>query len=277
MSAEIWDLCKNPCKLKKMTLRDEQILWGFMCGRDDTSQTHVPLNLPGFNLLKSRRRIFNARPSAAEAVAAGSGKKAETAEGRRIDLDFSLGKFKENVALNLMNIRHKIFTVSHDEPPEARAKNSIQIGIPSALYLQSHLPFWRFFFKRLGYGVVLTAPGTSVLEKGKEIAGAEFCAPISCWYGQVADLGQRADYLFLPQLFAVGETDAPKFYCYYSNYAVAMVQNTGSLNLSDRCISPVLDFSKPAMHNVRQIYESLPGALKSAQSPAVAGRKPLDH
>jgi predicted nucleotide-binding protein (sugar kinase/HSP70/actin superfamily) len=69
-------------------------------------------------------------------------------------------------------------------------------------------------------------------------------------------------------MFAIHETETPKFYCYYSNYAVALVQNIPSLNLSARCISPVLDFSKPTIHNVQQIYESLPQTLKLSQSPS---------
>jgi predicted nucleotide-binding protein (sugar kinase/HSP70/actin superfamily) len=116
--------------------------------------------------------------------------------------------------------------------------------------------------------IKLSSARTEFLESGKEIAGAEFCTPISNWHGHVKSLSGRVDYLFLPHSFNNGEPGNPKFYCYYSNYAVALVQNIDRLKLRDRCISPIIDFSKPSMHNIQQIYESLPLDLKLMQIPS---------
>ena len=96
------------------------------------------------------------------------------------------------------------------------------------------------------------------MEKGKEIAGAEFCAPFSYWHDHVQNLSRRSDYLFLPHMLQGTESGGSKFYCYYSNYAVSLLQNTKTLELENKCISPIIDFSRPAINNVQQIYESLP-------------------
>ena len=48
---------------------------------------------------------------------------------------------------------------------------------------------------------------------------------------------------------------------------MALLQNSKTLNLENNCISPHIDFSKPAIHNVQQIYGSLPQDLKLVQTP----------
>lgn len=268
VSEEICELCKNHCKLKRVEIGNEHIMWGFLCGRDENSLTRKPISQSGFDLLGSRTRVFKAHQHQGTDPGRGTEPGLAALPRTRSDFDISLEKFKENVALNLMDVRHKIFTVTRDELHGVPAKIKVRIGIPDALYLQSHLPFWRLFFRKLGYTVVKAPPHPRLQQKGKEISGAEFCAPISYWHGQVADLSQRADYIFLPHMFAVSEATSPKFYCYYSSYAVPLVQNIQSLNLSQRCISPVLDLSKPAIDNVQKIYESLPQALKLSHSPS---------
>ena len=87
-----------------------------------------------------------------------------------------------------------------------------------------YLPFWKLFFRKLGYAVNVLTPTASLLEKGTEITGGGFCAPISYWHGHVHELSQRSDYVFLPHMLEGGEPGDPKFYCYYSNYAVTLLE-----------------------------------------------------
>ena len=257
VSEEICDLCNNHCKLKRVHLADESVLWGFLCGRDENSTRRVPVNQSGFDLLSSRRRIFNP-PRIGEAKARSQPVNAQQPLIERFNTSFEL---------SLLNLRHKLFTMGQEEIQGSKERNAITVGIPNTLYMTEFLPFWKLFFKKLGYKVRVSSSKAISLEKGKEIAGAEFCAPVSYWHGHVQELSHNSDYLFLPHMFQEGENEEAKYFCYYSNYAVALVQNVETLNLKDRCISPVIDFSKPAIQNVQQIYESLPQNLKLVQSP----------
>ena len=266
VSDEICESCKNHCKLNKIQIGKETIVWGYLCGKDETDNSRRVVNKSGFDLLSSRRRILNPK-NYQESIETSQPPKSILDELKSMELDISLEKIKESVGLNVLNLRHKLFTFNLDEFPHIKEKNKITIGIPTTLYMQEFIPFWQRFFFQLGYSVVLSSSKTDSMKQGKEIAGAEFCAPISYWHGQILELSKRADYIFLPHMFEGGNLDDAKFFCYYSNYAVAMVQNNDSYEDQTRYISPVIDFSKPALNNIQQIYENLPGDLKVFQTP----------
>ncbi|MDZ7332722.1 MAG: acyl-CoA dehydratase activase [candidate division KSB1 bacterium] len=302
---EICDGCKNHCKLVRIHMADEDIVWGYLCGRDESSDGFIPRQKSRFDLLSQRRRILNPAPALRQLNPEIAEKKltnlleelkrinlSDSLEKiKQIDLDLlqdklkdlnlnalldklkqlnlniPLGKLKQLIDLNLLSLRHRIFTLQQEDIQPTKAKNEITIGIPNTLYVIEYAPFWELFFKKLGYTVKLSMARSEFLENGKEIAGAEFCAPLCYWHGHVKQLSESVDYLFLPHSFEGGDPSNPKFYCYYSNYAVALVQNIEALQLKDRCIAPIIDFSRPAIYNVQQLYESLPAALKLIQTP----------
>jgi len=290
---EICDGCKNHCKLKRIKIANEDIVWGYLCGRDESGDGRKPRKQSGFDLMSNRRQIFKpAKITQQKSIDQIEKVKRAVSEAiknfnldvsleklkhinlaipldklKHIDLDIPLDKLKQQLSLNLLALRHRIFTFTNEEIQTTKGKNEITIGIPNALYMVEYLPFFELFFRKLGYSVVISRPKAELIEHGKEIAGAEFCAPISSWHGHVQDLSGRTDYLFLPLMFENVGRDEPKLYCYYSHYAVSLVQNTDTLNLKTRCISPVINFTNPAIENVRQIYESLPHNLKLIQTP----------
>ena len=264
VTEEVCGLCNNHCKLNRITLADESIVWGFLCGREEADTRRRPANPAGFDLLGSRRRIFD--PSATQEVA-GAPPPPRIEGGKGLEIELALIRMKESFELNVLNMRHKLFAFGREELPAGRGKGAITIGIPATLYLLECLPFWKLFFRKLGYRVYVSPARGELLEKGTEIAGAEFCAPLSYWHGQVLEVSRHADYLFLPVMLEGGDAGAPKYYCYYSNYAVALLRNNGTARLEQRCIAPLIDFSRPAIHNVQQIYESLPRELRFIQTP----------
>ena len=266
VSNEVCDGCKNHCKLNKIKIGDETIVWGYLCGRDEMDSQPKSLNISGFDLLSSRRKILNPGVIVNE-ITSEDTQKPFLDELKALEFDFSFDKIKQSFGLNLLNLRHKLFATNQDEILPGKEKNEIKIGIPNTLYLQEFIPFWKFFFNNLGYSVIVSSPKPDLLKKGKEISGAEFCTPISYWHGHVHDLIDRVDYIFLPHMFQGGDTDDPKFYCYYSNYAIALLQNNKSLVLKNKNISPIIDFSKPAIYNIQEIYENLPHELKFIQTP----------
>jgi predicted CoA-substrate-specific enzyme activase len=264
VTEEVCDLCNNHCKLNRLTLAGESIVWGFLCGREETDTKRRPANPAGFDLVSSRRRIFD--PSATqERAVAPTPPRIESGKGLEVEL--ALARLKESFELNVLNVRHKLFAFGRDELPADRSKDAITIGIPAALYLLEYIPFWKLFFGKLGLRVYVSPAREDLLEKGKEIAGAEFCAPMSYWHGHVLEASRHADYLFLPVMLAGDDAGAARHYCYYSNYAVALLRNNGALSPERKCIAPLIDFSGPAIHNVQQIYESLPRELRFIRTP----------
>ena len=264
VSEEVCDRCNNHCKLNRITLVNESIVWGFLCGREEADIGPRNANPEGYDLLRSRRGVFD--PATAQA-GAGAVAPAQVDRGLGLELEFALTRFKESVELNMLNVRHKLFAFRQDELSPRRGKAAITVGIPATLYLLECLPFWKLFFAKLGYRVYVSPPREDLLEKGTEIAGAEFCAPLSYWHGHALEVSLHADYLFLPVMIEGGDPGKPKYYCYYSNYAVSLLRNNAALQLDQRCLAPLIDLSKPAIYNVQQIYESLPRELRFIQTP----------
>ena len=303
VSDDICGGCKNHCKLKIIQIGNERIVWGYLCGKDEADSQKIG----GFDLLSRRRRIFSTQSYLEEHPICTHEADQELLltdtnqlhfeafmeklkqihsdlsweklkqlsqdwsfdKLKQFNLDRSLDRLYQSFEMNLMNLRHRLFTIHKDEIEAVKNKNKITIGLPNTLYLLEYIPFWELFFRTLGYSVIISTPAVKCLEKGKEIAGAEFCAPISNWHGHVQALSERVDYLFLPHIFQEGDAESAssKFYCYYSNYAVSMVQNIEGLASNEKSISPIIDFSKSAVYNLQQIYESLPPNLKFVQTP----------
>jgi predicted CoA-substrate-specific enzyme activase len=264
VTEEVCDLCNNHCKLNRLTLAGESIVWGFLCGREEADTKRRPANPAAFDLLGSRHRIFDPFATQNEAVAPTPPR---IEGGNGLEVELALARLKESFELNVLNVRHKLFAFGRDELPANRGKDAITIGIPAALYLLEYIPFWKLFFGKLGFRVYVSPAREDLLEKGKEIAGAEFCAPMSYWHGHVLEASRHADYLFLPVMLAGEDARAIRHYCYYSNYAVALLRNNDALRTERKCIAPLIDFSGPAIHNVQQIYESLPWEMRFIQTP----------
>lgn len=94
-----------------------------------------------------------------------------------------------------------------------------RIGIPRTLAYFSYYPYWETFFSQLGHEVVVSSPTSkTILDKGVKEAVNDACIPIKIYHGHVADLAERADYIFCPRLVSVRkygdfgtETFCPKF------------------------------------------------------------------
>lgn len=262
---EICELCKNHCKLKRVYVANDSFVWGFLCGRDETGKMRKSIRRKEFDLLKSRRIVFNAQKDLKKQKK--KIQKLKFGNFKNLELEKSLDNLISGIEINWLNLRHTLFTVTNEELIQKFKKNKIKIGIPEALYLHEYTPFWKMFFKKLGYPVIVSRTKKGLLKKGKEISGAEFCAPMSCWHGHIDYLNKQADFIFLPQIFEEGDNEDAKKYCYYSNYAVALIQNLNTLQLEKKCISPIINLQKSDLSNIQKIYDSLPTELKFIQTP----------
>jgi predicted nucleotide-binding protein (sugar kinase/HSP70/actin superfamily) len=76
-----------------------------------------------------------------------------------------------------------------------------RIGICRALHAYHHFAFWRTFFVKLGWEVVLSEPTSRpTVEQGVRLSPAELCLPVKAFLGHVAGLKDRVDALFLPRI-----------------------------------------------------------------------------
>ncbi len=140
---------------------------------------------------------------------------------------------------------------------------SLKIGLYATLTMLEYLPLWELFFKRLGFTTVVSPVETGHIAAGKEIAGADYCAPITDLHGHIRYLASRVDYIFFPQLFENANGNEEKAYCYYCHYAVPIVQNIPGLDISKKMIAPVLDLHKDINETIRTVYLHLPEELKT--------------
>jgi len=58
---EVCTLCNNNCKIKKVTVQDDIVAFGFLCGRDYETQSYVKTDEIGFNLLKTYRKSLKSK------------------------------------------------------------------------------------------------------------------------------------------------------------------------------------------------------------------------
>jgi predicted CoA-substrate-specific enzyme activase len=84
---------------------------------------------------------------------------------------------------------------------EEKEDDRITIGIPRALTLfYQQFPFWRTFFKELGFRVVLSdKTDNQIVKKSLDVLVAETCFPVEVMHGHIYDLLEKqVDYVFTP-------------------------------------------------------------------------------
>ena len=101
---------------------------------------------------------------------------------------------------NLFEERTRMLMGDFDESAPAEPGQTT-IGIPRALMIYfQQFPFWRSFWKELGFKVVLSRPSDHhLIEQSLEMLSAETCLPVEAMHGHVNDLIQQGvDYIFTP-------------------------------------------------------------------------------
>ncbi len=188
---EVCSLCRNNCKINKVSVQGETVAFGFLCGRDYDTKKYVGPTRRQYDLLKERQKIFQTGPRA-------------------------------NVV-----------------------PNPVKVGIPNALYLAEEMPFWKKFFETLGVETVTSDDFKDAVKTGREISGAEFCAPMNAFFGHVRHLADRCDFIFLPVYIESRDAGAApyRYYCYYTQYAVSLAAGIKRLRLRNRVIMPTMDRS----------------------------------
>jgi predicted CoA-substrate-specific enzyme activase len=168
---------------------------------------------------------------------------------------------------DLLKQRRKIFTFT----PQAPNRSEPTIGIPAALHLYEDLHFWRYFFNRLGLRTKTSEGCRDAIKAGRNIAEAEFCAPLTALHGHVqyllgAEQAPGVDYIFLPNYFErkSGKKGVRRQYCYYTQFAPALGVAVGERERAeqsrahpDRILTPLLYYLYGSFHTKVQLYRML--------------------
>jgi predicted CoA-substrate-specific enzyme activase len=178
--------------------------------------------------------------------------------------DYDTKKYvdRNRSGFDLLKARRRAFALSEDI--KARRENVPAgrrlLGLPSGLHMAEELPLWKTFFAELGIPFVTSEACANPIKEGKELTGAEFCAPMSAYHGYAAYLAQRAELLFLP-IYIEGrkrkdEDRQMRKLCYYTQYSSALVGAVMRRRHGTEALRPLI---KPNNFtgNVQELYRSL--------------------
>ena len=89
------------------------------------------------------------------------------------------------------------------------------VGIPQGLLYYRYFPMWRAFFEALGVAVRRLAAHDegARCKRGTELGENELCLPVKVFFGHVAELDGKVDFIFVPRVVSVEkrELTCPKF------------------------------------------------------------------
>ncbi len=178
--------------------------------------------------------------------------------------------------------RRRAFAAEGMDPQSAPKQPGMSVlGLPAALGVASEMPLWRRFFAELGVPVVTSEGAEAATATGRNVEGAEFCAPLASLHGHAVWLAGRADWLFLPvrlDELRPGE-EVPRPYCYYTQFSPALVSALACMN--GRVLAPYANWTVHRDRTLRELSAALATAgvcvteqrVEAALACAIAGHR----
>ncbi|MBF0111707.1 MAG: CoA activase [Desulfamplus sp.] len=166
---------------------------------------------------------------------------------------------------HLLKARKKAVTL----PYPYKIQHTFTIGIPAALHLVEDLDFWKIFFNYLGIKTISSERMKSPVTRGRSLANAEFCTPVTSAHGHVDYLMQKADYVFLPYYFENKnrEKGGRRQYCYYTQYVPSVIAALANIK-EERLISPVVKDLYTNFYTKIELYRALKKIANSDIKPS---------
>jgi predicted CoA-substrate-specific enzyme activase len=197
----------------------------------------------------------------------------------RYEVEDRKGKGKD--IPNLFKERMKILMDDFREEP---ADERITIGIPRGLMVfYKQFPFWRTFFKELGFRIVLSDPSNhNLITKSLENLQAETCFPVEVMHGHVFNLLEKGvDYIFLPSIVnakATKDNPTKNYNCPWVQtlpYMVrAALRDTGEEN---RLLIPIMHFKYFGKVLNREISEFMKEKFGISKTKSIRAIKKADN
>ena len=142
----------------------------------------------------------------------------------------------------------------------------VKVGIPRALFYYQYYPGWKAFFEALGAETVVSPPtDKAIFTAGNSRAVAETCLPVKLFFGHVASLADKCDYMFIPALRSLGKK------AYYCSKFIGLPDMTRALVPECSLIlDPEIDLNKgprnlySAIYSLGRHFSSDKGEVKKA-------------
>jgi len=175
--------------------------------------------------------------------------------------DYTDGRYVSNnrSGFDLLKARRKVL----GPPSPVELRGHVKIGLGAGIHFAEETDRWRTFFTELGVTTVAPSARTAVISSGKRLARAEFCAPMAAFHGQIQELAERADYIFLPQTFESieREKDVRRQYCYYQQFAIPLIADLDHGALAPKLILPALTPGLASLQTKLNLLTALRPAL----------------
>lgn len=141
------------------------------------------------------------------------------------------------------------------------------VVLPCALAMYEYLSLWKNFFQRLGFIVRVLKTDRKSFEEGKQVASAEFCAPLLSAQGLLWRAAQQnADLIFFPIFYKESNQDygqpmsaegTPCFFCYYTSHLPAIIHTRIPKEAQNKLITPLLQLDRPIEETVAELHNHL--------------------
>ena len=170
---------------------------------------------------------------------------------------------------DLFKLRESLF-IPDSEPKDNQTTETRRIGMPLSLFYYERLPFWRTYFKTLGFEPVLSAKtNPQTVKSGVELAKAEPCFPLQVLHGHVMELQNKGvDFLAIPNI--VNEEDPTQsvasFICPWAQTAPLVLLQSDAIPDPDKLFYPNIEFVKGQDYVRRQLVSQ----MKALDVPASA-------
>jgi predicted CoA-substrate-specific enzyme activase len=130
-----------------------------------------------------------------------------------------------------------------------------KVLIPCALAMFEYHSLWESFFHRLGFTVETSKTSQRSFDTGKQLAHAEFCAPLLTAQGLIWEAAQEnVDMVFFPVFYkeaqqGPGESataeGAPNFFCYYTSHLPSIIYTQLPQEAREKFAFPLLQMDTP--------------------------------
>ena len=144
--------------------------------------------------------------------------------------------------------------------------SGLRVGILRSLGCYGYYPFWNAFLTDLGCVTVLSGRSTeATMRAGKEVAQAEYCAPVVMSHGHAKQMldDNQVDYILVPHMLRepvpAGFTDA-HFCCYVQSHP-AVLRAAEGLHWGNKLLSPLMQFNLSEDLQVKYLTEGLAAPL----------------
>ena len=85
-------------------------------------------------------------------------------------------------------------------------KKKIKIGVPRGLLYYRRYIFWKSYFEKIGFTVILSElTNKSIIDRGNTLSVDESCLPFKIYLGHISSIIDKCDYVLIPRICNYGK------------------------------------------------------------------------